>query len=111
MGSSTFACAIRPFFEDRAAKESRANPHNVCVATDSELCTDGGEERLVLQLVRDSVELGTRVHWYSSLLGRKRSLQAVRKELSRHRISNVRETSFRHGRTSRWAIAWSHIVL
>jgi U6 snRNA m6A methyltransferase len=108
-GQFDFCMCNPPFFSDRAAKEAKANPHNVCAAVDSELCTAGGEEQLVVQMVRDSVKLGARVRWYSSLIGRKGSLQAVRRELRRQRISNVRETSFRHGRTSRWAIAWSHV--
>jgi len=47
------------------------------------------------------------VHWYTTMVGRKATLKAVKQDLLRHRVPALRVTEFAQGRTSRWGIAWS----
>eukprot|EP00741_Cyanophora_paradoxa_P005038 tig00000842_g4880.t1 len=62
----------------------------------------------VSRMVEESARLGTRVLWYSSMLGRKASLAPLRRALHARGVRNVRVTEFVQGRTTRWGLAWSH---
>lgn len=48
-----------------------------------------------------------RIHWYTSMVGKKATLREVRAALQRRRCPALRTTQLCQGRTSRWAIAWS----
>lgn len=95
-----------PFFDNGDAKA--VNPHTALAITRSEERTEGGEVSFVRAMIDESVRLGPRVRWCSSLLGRKASLKPLLAHLQRLGIANMRHTAFRLGRTTRWAIAWSH---
>ena len=51
-----------------------------------------------------------RVHWYTSMVGKKATLRAVRAALAELRCPTVRTTELCQGRTSRWAVAWSWVA-
>ena len=51
--------------------------------------------------------LQDRVHWYTSMVGKKSTLKALRQQLCAAGVSALRVTEFAQGRTSRWGIAWS----
>eukprot|EP01130_Rhizamoeba_saxonica_P000092 TRINITY_DN1010_c1_g1_i2.p1 TRINITY_DN1010_c1_g1~~TRINITY_DN1010_c1_g1_i2.p1 ORF type:complete len:303 (-),score=60.17 TRINITY_DN1010_c1_g1_i2:547-1455(-) len=100
-----FSMCNPPFFEHVEDKE--VNPKRNCTATDSELATEGGELAFITKMIDDSLVLKDRVHWYTSLIGRKVTMKLLVKKLHSVGITNIRTTTFTQGYTSRWAIAWS----
>jgi hypothetical protein len=58
-------------------------------------------------MVKDSLTLRGTVHWFTTMVGKKGTLKAVRSLLYRHSVRVLRTTEFFQGRTSRWALAWS----
>lgn len=72
--------------------------------------TAGGELAFIQRMVADSASLRGRIHWYSSMLGKKATLKALRAELQRLGVTALRTTELAQGKTSRWAIAWSFAV-
>ena len=58
-------------------------------------------------MVKDSLTLRGAVHWFTTMVGKKGTLKAVRSLLYRHGVRVLRTTEFFQGRTSRWALAWS----
>lgn len=67
-------------------------------------CLDG--HSLSWKVQRPSRAQG-RIHWYTSMVGKKATLREVRAALLRRRCPALRTTQLCQGRTSRWAIAWS----
>ena len=63
----------------------------------SEVITEGGEEQFVGGIVRESVQLGDQVLWYTSMLGRKTSLDHVLGLLAECGVSRVAVTEFKQG--------------
>ena len=47
------------------------------------------------------------MHWYTSMVGKKATLRAVRRALAELRCPAVRTTKLRQGRTLQWAVARS----
>ena len=54
----------------------------------------GGELSFILNMIEDSVRLGARIHWYSSMVGKKVTLKAIRKELHSRHVTAIRTTEF-----------------
>ncbi|KAL5254074.1 hypothetical protein ACHWQZ_G013737 [Mnemiopsis leidyi] len=110
----TFCMCNPPFFEDTdnmtgiSRSPHRAAPKSVCTATPVEVITTGGEEQFVGEMVRESIKLGTQVLWYTSMLGRKTSLDHILGMLSECGVKRVAVTEFKQGNTTRWGVAWSH---
>lgn len=60
------------------------------------------------RIVQESLELGTRVQWYTTLLGHLSSVSAVIEELGKAGVKNWAVTEFVQGhRTRRWGVGWS----
>ncbi|KAL1413478.1 hypothetical protein Q8F55_001252 [Vanrija albida] len=100
-----------PFFGSEAeAAEARAlkagAPPAGKTAAHNEEITRGGEEAFIAQMVDESVPLGQRCAWYTSLVGRYASLEplvaAVRKVTDNYAVLSLRQA-----RTARWVLAWS----
>ena len=104
----SFTMCNPPFFESLG--EASTNPNTACGGTEMEVACPGGELAFIMSMVEDSVRLGARVHWYSSMVGKKSTLKALRKELHSRHVTAIRTTEFAQGKTSRWAIAWSFEV-
>lgn len=100
-----FSMCNPPFFEYEAQKIE--NPKQICAATHGELVTEGGEEAFIKQMIDDSLILKEKIHWYTSLIGRKVNLKKIKQYLQAQNIKNIRETAFYQGNTTRWGIAWS----
>ena len=75
--------------------------------TKNEMITEGGEVGFVSRLVHESMELRERVHLYSSLLGRKRSLRVILRLLRELDVPSVGSTVLYQGKTCRWCVCWS----
>ena len=65
--------------------------------TDAEMVCPGGELAFVSQMVRDSAVLRDRIHWYSSMVGKKSTLKALKQLLRQHGASAVRTTELAQG--------------
>lgn len=73
------------------------------------MITEGGDLGFVTRTVEESIRLRSRVQWYSSMLGKLASAQAVVKKLKDVGISNWAVTNLQAGNvTRRWAVAWSY---
>ncbi|KAK4227416.1 hypothetical protein QBC38DRAFT_509680 [Podospora fimiseda] len=91
-----------------AAKKSRP-PHSACTGAPVEMVCEGGEVAHVGRLLKESLVLrGKGAQWYTSMLGKVTSLEALVPQLRENGIDNYAVTEFIQGnKTKRWAIAWS----
>eukprot|EP01134_Creolimax_fragrantissima_P002768 CFRG2768T1 len=107
-----FTMCNPPFYVDNQEAEGGAlakaeQPHAVCVGSQSEMITDGGEVGFVNKMIDDSLFVGARVAWFTTMLGKKSSLAPLLDKLQELGVQKVKHTSFYQGRTVRWALAWS----
>ncbi|KAJ7778097.1 S-adenosyl-L-methionine dependent methyltransferase [Mycena metata] len=107
-----FTMCNPPFYsspEDVAASAGAKEfePIAVCTGADVEMITPGGESSFVCRMVDESVELGERCRWYTSMLGKMSSLKQVIGVIRDHGIENYGITEFVQGSTRRWAVVWS----
>lgn len=92
-----------------AAAKSRP-PNSACTGAEVEMVCEGGEVGFVGRMVRESAvdEVGGRVQWFSSMLGKLSSVGAVVEQLKGVGCRNWCVTEFVQGnKTRRWAVAWS----
>ncbi|KAF1992469.1 hypothetical protein K402DRAFT_443207 [Aulographum hederae CBS 113979] len=108
-----FTMCNPPFYDSRAemdvhrdAKEKR--PSAICTGADTEMVCPGGDAGFILRMVEESVLLGDRYQWYTSMFGKWSSVQVVVEDLKKRGVTNwavgVLKTS---GRTMRWVVGWS----
>lgn len=100
-----FTMCNPPYFDSPEDKYQRDD--TVCVATDGELAIAGGELEFVRQMIRESVAIGARIGWYTTLLGRKVNLKPLLRYLQTFPVLDVQHTTFIQGKNARWAIAWT----
>ncbi|KAF7319104.1 S-adenosyl-L-methionine-dependent methyltransferase [Mycena chlorophos] len=110
--SVTFAMCNPPFYSSHddvknSAEAKEFEPNAVCTGADVEMITPGGEVAFVRRMLEESVRIGTRCRWYTSMLGKMESLSEVVRTLREHSIDNYAITEFVQGTTRRWAIGWS----
>lgn len=102
-----------PFYESASELEALAlkkarPPLTACTGSPGEMVTAGGEVGFARRLLSESLTLRERVGWYSTMLGKHVSLEAVVLMLREEGIDNYAVTEFVQGtRTRRWAVAWS----
>jgi len=101
-----FSMCNPPFFDTLA--DANQNPNTACGGTPAEMVCLGGEEAFVRAMVEESATLGSQVHWYTSMVGKKSTLKEVRRLLHDRSVPVIRSTQFFQGETSRWAVAWSY---
>jgi 23S rRNA (adenine1618-N6)-methyltransferase len=90
-----------------AMKKARP-PMSACTGAPVEMVCDGGEVAHVGRLLRESLVLRSRIQWYTSMLGKVTSLDALVGQLREHGIDNYAVTEFVQGnKTRRWALGWS----
>ncbi|KAI8211811.1 hypothetical protein K4K54_004508 [Colletotrichum sp. SAR 10_86] len=80
----------------------------------NEQFTEGGEVAFVGRILEESLELREQVQWYTSMFGKKASLDAILEKLQEHKIDNFAVTEFIQGpnsKTKRWAVAWSFAAM
>lgn len=100
-----FTMCNPPFFENLQDKIVRKD--TTCIATDSELLTKGGEVEFIKQMIEESFLLRDRIHWFTTLIGKKSSLKNVLDYLDKKEVVVKEKTHFSQGRNMRWAVAWS----
>lgn len=95
---------------DLAARKARP-PHSACTGAAVEMVCDGGEVAFVGQMIKESLVLRDRVQWYTAMLGKQSSLEALIERLRGHGITNFAVTTFiQGGKTRRWALGWSFLT-
>jgi len=94
-----------PFFH--SSDEAAVNPQYAWGGRTSEIATTGGEAQFISQMVTESLILRHKIGWYTSLIGRKKTLKDVLRTLRTHNVTNIKTTTFYQGVTTRWGIAWS----
>eukprot|EP00978_Attheya_sp_CCMP212_P012223 scaffold30393_cov47-Attheya_sp.AAC.2 len=108
-------CMTNPPFYDSADAEAttrqRMDDRSRTPMTLSEgTYPNKGEVGFVLDMVRDSLYYRTDICWYTSMVGKKSTLDHVENILGRDvglGITNVQTTTFRQGKQWRWGIAWT----
>ena len=99
-----------PFFS--SLDETRQNPHRHTKATHSELICPGGELAFLTQLITESVLYRKQIVWFSTMLGKKETLKALRRLFQsmpiQQRPVQIRTRTFIQGRQTRWGLAWTH---
>mmetsp|Transcript_40545 Transcript_40545/g.95196 ORF Transcript_40545/g.95196 Transcript_40545/m.95196 type:complete len:535 (-) Transcript_40545:56-1660(-) len=109
-----FSMCNPPFY---ATEEEAQRPRRGDGRDRTEMCAmeavhaPGGEVAFVSAMVDDSLVHRKAVGWYTSMLGKKKSLTAVVQKLRQcgftGRAGNVRTTTFEQGRSVRWGVAWT----
>lgn len=90
-----------------AASKSRP-PHSACTGADVEMVTPGGEVAFVSRMIDESKNLGERCQWYTSMLGKASSVEAVVQLLKNAGVDNWAVKDLVQGnRTKRWVVGWS----
>ncbi|XP_067102418.1 RNA N6-adenosine-methyltransferase mettl16 [Osmerus mordax] len=109
-----FCMCNPPFFANQleakgenSRNSRRPPPSSINTGGVTEIMAEGGELEFVKRIIHDSLQLKTRLRWYSCMLGKKCSLTPLKEELRKHGVPKVTQTEFCQGRTMRWALAWS----
>lgn len=72
------------------------------------MVTSGGELDFVTRMIEESIQLGEKVLWYTTMLGKLSSVSVIVEKLISHNNHNYAVTEFVQGsKTRRWAVAWS----
>ncbi|KAI8643636.1 hypothetical protein BD408DRAFT_385291 [Parasitella parasitica] len=108
----TFSMCNPPFYSsqeeiDQGLLNKELEPSAICTGSDNEMITKGGEFAFIKLMVMESLKLQQQVHWYTSMIGLKRTIRPLVRLLNDQGITNYIVTDFIQGKTVRWAIAWS----
>jgi 23S rRNA (adenine1618-N6)-methyltransferase len=72
------------------------------------MVTAGGEVAFLRRMMQESVKLGERIRWYSSMVGKLSSIVQLVETLQELGNKNWAITELIQGnKTRRWALAWS----
>ncbi|KAM0747807.1 hypothetical protein T439DRAFT_382898 [Meredithblackwellia eburnea MCA 4105] len=107
-----FTMCNPPFYSSESemgdsATSKSMDPFAVCTGSENELITPGGEIEFVGRMVSESVGLGERIRWFSTLFGKLSSVSTTIDLLKSHGIHNYALSDLRSGQTKRWLLAWS----
>ncbi|CEG70069.1 hypothetical protein RMATCC62417_06028 [Rhizopus microsporus] len=108
----TFCMCNPPFYESQEELEQglankELEPSAVCTGSLHEMITQGGEYGFISRMIKESLEIRTRIRWYTSMIGLKKSIWPLVRLLKASGITNYLITDLTQGKTTRWAIAWS----
>ncbi|OUM64583.1 hypothetical protein PIROE2DRAFT_42391 [Piromyces sp. E2] len=109
----SFCMCNPPFYSsEEEMEESRElkieAPHSICTGSKNEMLTEGGEVQFVVKIIDDSLIL----QWYTSLIGKKSSIEPLLAYLKGIKyVKEIKTTNFKQGKTVRWGIAWSFKAL
>ncbi|KAG1109531.1 hypothetical protein G6F42_015626 [Rhizopus arrhizus] len=108
----TFSMCNPPFYSsqeeiDQGLLNKELEPSAICTGSDNEMITKGGEFAFIKLMIMESLELQQQIHWYTSMIGLKRTIRPLVRLLNDQGITNYTITNFTQGKTVRWAIAWS----
>ncbi|GAB1607970.1 RNA N6-adenosine-methyltransferase mettl16-like [Argonauta hians] len=86
----------------------RPPPNGTSTASRVESVTWGGEYQFVNRMIQDSLVLRDTVRIYTSMVGKKQNMLALKYELKNLKVPVVSSTEFCQGRTMRWGLGWSY---
>ena len=90
-----------------AAAKSRP-PNSACTGAEVEMITPGGEVGFVSRMIDESKVLDERCQWFTSMLGKASSVEAIIRKAKEAGVDNWAVKDLVQGnKTKRWAIAWS----
>ena len=73
-----------------------------------EMATDGGEVSFVIKIIKESKLYKSNIKIFTAMLGRKKSVQELRKILKNDiEVKSVAVSEFCQGRIMRWGLAWT----
>ncbi|KAM7538112.1 hypothetical protein Aperf_G00000063498 [Anoplocephala perfoliata] len=106
-----------PFFEnvadaigaDSSRSFARPPPKSTSSAARNESQTLGGEVGFARRLAEDSLRYGNNVKVFTLMLGKKRSVPAVRRIMKELNITQTSVYEMCQGRVMRWGFAWTFI--
>ncbi|KAK6343318.1 hypothetical protein TWF730_010909 [Orbilia blumenaviensis] len=91
-----------------SAKKKAVPPLSACTGSTTEMVTDGGEVAFVNRMVEESLKLREKVKWYTSMLGKRSSVEKIVDRLRESGVGNYVVGEFIQGsKTKRWAVGWS----
>ncbi|KAK7749108.1 hypothetical protein SLS62_008395 [Diatrype stigma] len=116
-----FVMTNPPFYASEAeqrdlARQKARPPRSACTGAPVEMVYSGdnggggggGEVGFVRRLLDESLALGTRVQWYTAMLGKQSSVGELVAALRDRGVGNYAVAAFVQGRrTRRWALGWS----
>ncbi|KAI1172657.1 hypothetical protein F4777DRAFT_494642 [Nemania sp. FL0916] len=111
-----FVMVNPPFYSSRAemldlAAQKSRSPHSVCTGAPVEMVCEGGEVQFVDRMIKESLVLKDKVQWYTAMLGKQSSLEALVDVLRKHQIHNYSVTTLVQGsKTRRWVLGWSFLT-
>lgn len=121
----TFCMCNPPFYEEDEAETKfvhldgdamenkcydvtrRSAPRSATVGRKNELSVSGGEVGFVGRLIEDSLVLQNSVKFYTSMVGKKASLNELTKRLKDCANAHYAISTLSQGRTQRWVLTWS----
>lgn len=72
----------------------------------NELCCEGGELRFVSQMIRESIDFGEQVRWFSSLISKSEHLPQLKNELSYSGASRIEVITMSQGQKVSRMLVW-----
>ncbi|ORY98086.1 hypothetical protein BCR43DRAFT_563402 [Syncephalastrum racemosum] len=110
--SYDFCMCNPPFYAsqqeiDDAADAKELPPYAICTGSASEMITQGGEYSFIETMINQSLDYKDHITWFTSLIGRKKTIKPLLAILKEKGIENYAVRDFCLGKTKRWAIAWS----
>ncbi|KAG9288519.1 hypothetical protein G9A89_015725 [Geosiphon pyriformis] len=108
----SFCMCNPPFYEsqeqyEEALNSKEAEPSGILTATRGEIITIGGELNFIKRILQESLILKDKIGWYTSMMGRKETVNLIVAELKKNKIDNFAVTEFSQGQTRRWGVGWS----
>lgn len=91
----------------KARKPDRPKPRNAFCASQEEVVTNGGEVDFIKKLIDESKCGKEQVKIYTTKVGHKSSLDAIKKHLREAGVKSFKQTEFCQGHTTRWGLAWT----
>ncbi|PRY52548.1 23S rRNA m(6)A-1618 methyltransferase [Arcticibacter pallidicorallinus] len=73
----------------------------------TELWCEGGEERFVRQMIKESLQFSSNCRWFTSLISKKETLPACYRDLSYHGATAVKTINMSQGQKKSRILAWT----
>ena len=92
------------------AKETVTTPVQNFGGQSSELWCDGGEEKFVRAMIRQSRQFMSSVFWFSSLIAKKSHMQGIYDELRKAKAEDVKTIPMGQGNKTSRIVAWTFLT-